>query len=209
MAEILKANESSCFAVDYAAQLIRGGRIVAVPTDTVYGLAADPFNLAAVNEIFRLKHRKADQPLPLLVSSLEQAAELTDHPVDDLLSELAKRFWPGPLTIVVAAAQQIPLRITAHTGRLGLRWPRAPLIEVLIAAAGRPLTGTSANLSGHPPCRTAEDVNLQIGDALPLILDGGTTPDGVASTVVEVVGSRIRLLRQGGISKSELEEFLI
>jgi L-threonylcarbamoyladenylate synthase len=210
MAEILKASESPpSFAMDYAARLIRAGKVVAVPTDTLYGLAADPFNLAAVNEIFCLKHRKADQPLPLLVASLEQAAELTVYPPADLLLELAKRFWPGPLTIVVAAAQHIPLRITAHTGKLGLRWPRAPLVEALIDAAGRPLTGTSANLSDHPPCRTAEEVNMQIGDALPLILDGGPAPCGVASSVVEIVGDRIRLLRPGGIPETELKEFLI
>ena len=210
MAEILKADESRLsFAVDYAARLIRAGKVVAVPTDTLYGLAADPFNLAAVNEVFRIKQRAASQPLPLLVASLEQAAELTVYPPDDLLAELAKRFWPGPLTIVVPAAPQIPLRITAHTGKLGLRWPRAPLVEALIAATGCPLTGTSANLSDHPPCRTAEEVNRQIGEALPLILDGGTAPGGVASTVVEVVGDRIRLLRPGGIPEPELEEFLI
>ena len=210
MAEILKADESRfSFAADYAARLIRAGKVVAVPTDTLYGLAADPFNLAAVNEVFRIKRRTASQPLPLLVASLEQAAELTAYPPGDLIAELAKRFWPGPLTIVVAAAQQIPLRITANTGKLGLRWPRAPLVEALIVVAGRPLTGTSANLSDHPPCRTAEEENRQIGDALPLNLDGGAAQGGVASSVVEVVGDHIRLLRPGGIPESELEEFLI
>jgi len=209
MAEILKADQNRFrFVVDYSARLIRAGKVVAVPTDTLYGLAADPFNLAAVNEIFRIKQRTAGRPVPLLVASLEQAIELTVYPAD-LLLELAKRFWPGPLTVVVPASPQIPLRITAHTGKLGLRWPRAPLVEALIAATGRPVTGTSANLSEHLPGTTAEEVDRQIGDALPLIVDGGPTPGGVASTVVELVGERIRLLRPGGIPASALEEFLI
>lgn len=209
MAEILKADaDRFSFVVHYSARLIRAGKVVAVPTDTLYGLAADPFNLAAVNEISRIKQRTVDRPIPLLVASLEQAAELTVYP-PDLLAELAKRFWPGPLTVVVPASQQIPLRITAQTGKLGLRWPRAPLVEALIAATGRPITGTSANLSDHLPCTTAEEVDQQIGDTLPLIVDGGPTPVGVASTVVELLGERIRLLRPGGIPESQLEEFLI
>jgi len=180
--------------------------VVAFPTDTFYGLAADPFNLAAVSEIFRIKRRTGERPLPLLVDSLDQAADLVNNP-PRLFFTLAEKFWPGPLTLVVPASRQVPLKLTANTGKVGVRWPKAPLAVGLIAAANRPLTGTSANLSDCHACSTAEDVDAQIGDRVPLILDGGSTPGELASTVVEIVGEGIRVLRAGGVPDSDLKEF--
>jgi tRNA threonylcarbamoyl adenosine modification protein (Sua5/YciO/YrdC/YwlC family) len=208
MAEILKVDKARLsFALEYATKLILAGKVVAFPTDTFYGLGADPLNLSAVRELFRIKRRAADRPLPLLVDSIDQAADFTKDP-PRLFFTLAEKFWPGPLTIVVAASRQIPLKVTANTGKVGLRWPRAPLAVGLVAAAARPITGTSANLSERPPCSTAADVQAQIGDVLPLILDGGTTQGELASTVVELVGERARILRPGGVPESELKEFL-
>lgn len=208
MAEILKVDKPNLeFALEYAARLVISGKVVAFPTDTFYGLGADPFNLSAITEIFRIKHRSADRPIPLLVSSIDQAADLVSDP-PQLFFTLAKKFWPGPLTIVVPASRQIPLKVTANTGRVGVRWPRFPLAEALITAVDRPLTGTSANLSENPACSTAAQVDKQVGNLLPLILDGGTTAGDHPSTVVQLEGDRARILRFGGISESELKEFL-
>ncbi len=208
MAEILRVHKPDFdFALEYSARLILSGKVVAFPTDTVYGLGADPFNLAAITEIFRIKHRSAERPIPLLVSSIDQAADMVDDP-PQLFFTLAKKFWPGPLTIVVPASRQIPLKLTANTGRVGIRWPRYPLAEALIAAVDRPLTGTSANLSDHPTCSTADEVEEQLGDSLPLILDGGKTAGDIPSTVVLLDGDHARILRFGGVSESELKEFL-
>ena len=193
--------------LDFATRLILEGQVVAVPTDTIYGLAADPLNLAAVNRIFAIKRRVADRPIPLLVGSIEQAGRLSSQP-GEMFFKLAEKFWPGPLTIVAPASHLIPLKVTANTGKVGLRWPRAPFVESLIAAVGGPLTGTSANFSDGPACCTAVEVAKQIGDDLALIVDGGPTLGGVASTVVEVVGDGLRLLRAGAIPESELKEFL-
>jgi L-threonylcarbamoyladenylate synthase len=208
MAEILKADDARLdFVLEYATRLILAGKVVAFPTDTFYGLGADPFNLAAVSEIFRIKRRTAERPLPLLVDSIDQAVDLANDP-PRLFFTLAQKFWPGPLTLVVPASRQIPLKITANTGKVGLRWPKAPLAVALIAAAARPLTGTSANLSELPACSTAAEVDRQVGSSLPLILDGGTTQGGLASTIVDLVGERARILRPGGVPESELKEFL-
>ena len=195
------------YVLEYSTRLILSGKVIAYPTDTFYGLGADPFNLAAVTEIFRIKRRSSDHPIPLLVASLDQAADLVADP-PQLFFVLAKKFWPGPLTLVAPASRQIPLKITANTGRVGLRWPRSPLAEALITALGRPLTGTSANLTKRPACATASDVDEQIGSSLPLILDGGSTASQRPSTIVELLGDRVRILRHGGIAESELEDYL-
>lgn len=208
MAEILKLeNRSLEHALEHSVRLILGGKVVAFPTDTFYGLGADPLNLAAVSEIFRIKGRTTDRPIPLLVDSIDQSADLIHNP-PKLFFTLAQKFWPGALTLVVPASRQIPLKVTANTGKVGLRWPLAPFVVALIAAAGRPLTGTSANLSGADPCSTADEVDCQMGDRLPLILDGGLTRGGVPSTVVDLTGEIGRIIRPGAVPESELKEYL-
>jgi tRNA threonylcarbamoyl adenosine modification protein (Sua5/YciO/YrdC/YwlC family) len=209
MSEIVKVDERRLkFALEYAVRLILTGKVVAFPTDTFYGLGVDPFNLAAVSEIFRIKRRSYDRPLPLLVASLDQAADLAIDP-PSLFFRLAEKFWPGPLTIIVPASRQIPLKVTGNTGRVALRQPKAPLAVALIEAAGRPLTGTSANLTEHPACATAEEVEMQIGETVPLILDGGATPGELASTIIELDDDdRWQIRRQGPVSEAELKEFL-
>jgi L-threonylcarbamoyladenylate synthase len=208
MAEILKVDPARLeFILDYSTRMILAGKVVAVPTDTLYGLAADPFNLAAVSEVNRIKRRMAERPLPLLVASVDQAADLAHDP-PRLFFQLAEKFWPGPLTLVVTASRQLPLKVSGNTGKVGLRWPKAPVVAALIAACGRPLIGTSANLTEQPPCTSAEEVDRQIGDTVPLILDGGPTPAHVPSTVIELAGERARIIRPGGVPESELKEFL-
>ena len=207
MAEILKVDPARMpFILEYCTRMIVAGKVVAVPTDTLYGLAADPFNLAAISEVNRIKRRMAERPLPLLVESVDQAADLAHDP-PRLFFQLAERFWPGPLTLVVTASRQLPLKITGNTGKVGLRWPKAPLVVALIAACARPLTGTSANLTDQPPCTSAEEVDRQIGRAVSLIVDGGPTPAHVPSTVVDLAAERARIIRPGEIPESELKEF--
>jgi L-threonylcarbamoyladenylate synthase len=206
MAEILKVNETTLkLAVDYGARQIKIGKVIAFPTDTFYALGADPLNLAAVNEVFRVKGRDAARPLPLLVESVDQAAEFSGD-LPQLFFKLAGKYWPGPLTMVVPAAKGIPLKVTGNTGNIGLRVPNMPLVLALVRAAGRPVTGTSANLTEHTPCVTAEEVEAQVGGSVQLILDGGACVGGLASTVVDLTGVSPRILRQGKIPSHELEE---
>jgi tRNA threonylcarbamoyl adenosine modification protein (Sua5/YciO/YrdC/YwlC family) len=211
MAEILQVYPEDPsrweFALEYSTRLILSGKVVAFPTDTFYGLAADPFNLAAVSEVFRIKRRTAERPLPLLVASLDQAADLALDP-PRLFFTLAEKFWPGPLTLIVPASRLVPFKITANTGKVGLRWPKCPLAVAMIASADRPLTGTSANVSDQPACSTAAEVEKQIGRTVPLIVDGGPTEGKLASTLVELTDSGGRILRQGGVPESDLKEYL-
>jgi L-threonylcarbamoyladenylate synthase len=208
MAEIIKAEVPDLkIPLERAVELIVAGKVVAFPTDTVYGLGADPFNLAAVAEVYRIKGRSFSHPLPLLVNSVDQAIDLTSEP-PSLFFDLAKKYWPGPLTLVVPASSLVPLKVTGNTGNVGLRWPRAPLAVALISAAGRTLTGTSANRANHRACRTAGEVDEQIGGRIPLILDGGSTEDSLASTVVDLTADPPRIIRPGPIAENELKELL-
>ncbi len=143
--------------VDYAAGFIKRGQVVGVPTDTFYGLAADPFNLAAIEAAFRVKGRPETKALPILVSSIEQAVTLIRDVPDSFLI-LAQKFWPGALTLVVEATHRLPLKVTGNTGRVALRWANMSVPTAIIEAVGGPITGTSANLSGFqaapPPTKS-------------------------------------------------------
>lgn len=194
-------------SIAYAADLLRRGEVVGVPTDTFYGLAADPFNLAAVARIYEIKGRPERRALPILVSSVEQAGELAED-LPDIFFVLADRFWPGALTLVVDAARRLPLKVTGNTGRVALRLPNSPIPCELIGAAGGPVTGTSANLSGFPACSSVSQLVKQLGERLPLILDGGESKARLASTVVDLRGDEWRILREGPITEAELREAL-
>ena len=190
-------------AVAYAAGFIRRGQVVGVPTDTFYGLATDPFNLAAVEQIYRVKGRPENRALPILVHSVEQAAEMA-RVLPDAFLKLAAKYWPGALTIVVEASSRLPLKVTGNTGRVALRIPNAPLVWALIQEFGGPVTGTSANLSGHPSSTNAELLSAQLGNRLPLILDGGETGAVLASTIVDLRDDAWRIVREGRVSEAEI-----
>jgi tRNA threonylcarbamoyl adenosine modification protein (Sua5/YciO/YrdC/YwlC family) len=208
-AEIVQVSAESPSAdlLKYAAEKLTHGEVVAIPTDTVYGLAADPFNLSAVEEIFKVKGRPEERALPILVNSLDQAMLLAREVPRNFL-RLAERFWPGALTLVVDASHRLPLKVTANTGRIALRWPRSEVVGRLIEEFDGPLTGTSANLSGSPACTSAEQVYAQLGDRLNLIVDAGEARAGVPSTIVELHADTWKILREGAISRSEIEEAL-
>lgn len=205
-AEILRisAQSPSADALRYAAERLQRGEVVAIPTDTVYGLAADPFNLSAVEEIFRVKGRPEERALPILVNSLDQAMLLAREVPRNFL-RLAEEFWPGALTLVVDASHRLPLKVTANTGRIALRWPRSEVVARLIEECDAPLTGTSANLSGSPSCSSAEQVFRQLGDRLGLILDGGEIQPATPSTIVELHRGSWKILREGAIAKKDIE----
>ncbi|HEV2386007.1 MAG TPA: L-threonylcarbamoyladenylate synthase [Candidatus Acidoferrales bacterium] len=187
----------------YAAGFIARGDVVAIPTDTLYGLAADPFNLAAVEKIFRIKGRAETKALPILLNSPDQVRILARE-VPDVFFRLAKAFWPGALTLIVDASDRLPLKVTGNTGRIALRWPKCPAACELIARVGSPVTGTSANLSGFPPCSSAAQVAKQLGHLLSLLLDGGDTGAALPSTIVDVQMDEWRVVREGGIAEAEL-----
>ncbi len=208
-AELLKvsAEAPEPNAIRYAAELITRGRVVGIPTDTFYGLAADPFNLAAVEEIYRVKGRPETRALPLLVNSIEQAVLLAKE-LPGAFLKLAQKFWPGALTVLVDASHRIPLKVTAHTGRVALRWPNSLVACTLIELLDSPITGTSANLSGFPACSSAEQLVKQLGDRLPLVLDGGETGAVLASTIVELHGDDWRVLREGTVTEADVRAAL-
>jgi L-threonylcarbamoyladenylate synthase len=207
VAEIFKVSPEKPEAplIERAAGLIRQGEVVGIPTDTVYGLAADPYNLAAVARIYQIKGRPERKALPILVSSLDQVESLAGD-VPDLFFPLAERFWPGPLTLVVDAAARIPLKVTGNTGRIAVRQPGSAITSALITAAGTPVTGTSANVSGFAACASADDVVKQMGARLPLILDGGSSEALLASTVVDLRGDRWTILREGPVGEEEIRQ---
>jgi len=191
----------------YAAHFLTRGSVIAIPTDTFYGLAADPFNLAAVDEIYRVKGRPETRALPILVNSIDQAILLSREAPRNFL-RLAQAFWPGALTLAVNAAHGIPLKVTAGTGRIALRWPKSEVVGRLIDEFDGPVTGTSANVSGFPSCASAAQVMKQLGSRLPLVLDAGQTGATLASTIVELNGDTWRIGREGAIPVAEIEKTL-
>ena len=208
MAEILKLENSILeYALQHAVHLILRGRVVAFPTDTFYGLAADPFNLAAIEAVFRVKGRPETKALPILVSSIEQAVTLV-RDVPDTFLTLAHKFWPGALTLVVEATHRLPLKVTANTGKVALRWPKSDVARRLIDEFDGPITGTSANISGFPSCSNAEQLMKQLGGRLPLILDGGETGATMGSTIVHVHGGAWKIIREGAIPVAEIDKAL-
>jgi L-threonylcarbamoyladenylate synthase len=150
--------------IKYAAEQIQAGQVLGMPTDTFYGLAADPFNLRAVERVYEIKSRLRHKPLSLLIENVDQAEEFA-RPLPDDFHLLARRFWPGPLTMIVPAASHLPLKVTANTGNVALRVPAAEIPLAVVRAAKIPITATSANLSGAAECTTAEQVQDQLQGA--------------------------------------------
>ena len=218
-AELLRVNAQTPEAevLRYAADFLARGSVIAIPTDTFYGLAADPFNLAAVEEIYHVKGRPEARALPILVNSIDQAILLSRERIFEGASmesmprnflRLAHKFWPGGLTLVVEAASRLPLKVTANTGRVALRWPNSPIVERLIEEFDGPVTGTSANISGFPSCASAAQVMKQLGARVPLILDSGETGATLASTIVELNGDSWKIGREGAVPVADIEKTL-
>jgi len=209
-AEIVKINceNPETSLIKYAADQIRSGEVLGMPTDTFYGLAADPFNLRAVDKVYDIKTRSRHKALSLLISSVEQAEELA-KPLPEEFYALARKFWPGPLTVIVQAGSRLPLKVTANTGHVALRVPNAKIPLAVVTAAAIPITATSANLSGASECTTAEQVRDQLHGRINIIVDGGTSPRVVASTIIDLTDeeARWKIIREGAIPSDEISSF--
>lgn len=185
--------------LEAAARVIREGGLVAFPTETFYGLGANALDPAAVRRVFRAKGRPADKPLLVLVDSLEMAARVAAE-VPARAHRLIARHWPGPLTLILPACPELPDALTAGTRTIGVRIPGHPLARALVRAAGVPVTAPSANPHGGASPRTADEVLAGLGERVDLVLDGGPTPGGPASTVVDVTRTPARVVRAGAVT---------
>ena len=206
-AEILRIHpdEPEPALIDTVVRCLNAGELLAIPTDTFYGLAVDPVNLRAVDRIYELKSRARHKPLSLLIADVAHAYELA-RSIDSAFDRLAEKFWPGPLTLIVKATGKLPLRVTANTGNVALRVPEAEIPRAIATRLGHPITATSANLSGHPECTHAASVLSQIGDRLDLIVDGGPTARATPTTIVDLTGggNAWTILREGAIPTHEI-----
>ena len=211
MADVLPVdfeNPETCRApLQNIRSVLNAGGVIAFPTDTFYGLGADPFNPEALLKIFQIKQRPADNPLLVLIHTRDSLEILTSE-VTDNARLLMERFWPGPLTLVFKASPQMPDELTAEPGTIGVRLPGHPFTRRLLQELGQPLTAPSANISGEREPVTAQEVAKTLGDTLNLIVDGGPAPGGQLSTVLDTTTEPPTLIREGAVSLKDLESLL-
>lgn len=192
--------------LERAAAVIRRGRVVALPSDALYTLVADPFSLRAVSLVFKAKGRELHRSLPLLVRDALMGEEFAGE-LNDRFFILTRRFWPGPLTIIVPASAKLPLKVTGNTGRLAMRQSRSEVANQLIAMLNHPLISTSANRSGKPTCRSGIEVFGTMDGRVDLVLDGGICA-GQGATTVDITEPMWKVIRAGAIEEKEIAECL-
>lgn len=202
----IDAEQPDPSAITRAAGMLRKGRVVAIPTDALYTLVADPFNLRAVSRVFVAKGRDSHRSLPLLINDSLMAEDLARE-LSSRFFLLARRFWPGPLTIIVPVAPKVPLRVTGNTGRLALRQSRSAVANALVEQLNQPLISTSANISGQPTCRSGIDVFGTMDGRVDMVLDGGLC-SGAGATTVDVTEPDWRLVKTGAIHEKEIADCL-
>ena len=200
------ADDPGHAVVEAAIEAVREGQVIAIPSDALYVLVADPLNLNAVSQVFEAKGREAHRSLPLLVDSVAMAAQYAGE-LPSSFFLLARRFWPGLLTVIVQASSKVPLRVTGNTGRLALRCPASTLAKRLVTGFGRPLIATSANVSGKPTCRSGFEVLGTMDGRISLIVDGGII-EGPASTTIDITPMKWRLIKQGGVAVADIDACL-
>jgi L-threonylcarbamoyladenylate synthase len=193
-------------AIERAAAAIRRGEVVAIPTDALYTLVADPLNLHAVGRVFAAKGREMQRSLPLLVSDIAMAEELA-RDVSVRFYLLARHFWPGPLTIISPASSRVPLKVTGNTGRLALRQSNSKVANALVERLAQPLISTSANISGQPTCTCGIEVFGVMDGRVDLVLDGGPV-NGPGATTVDVSEPYWRVIKEGAILEKDIAEVL-
>jgi L-threonylcarbamoyladenylate synthase len=192
--------------LEQAAAAVRRGKVVAIPSDALYTLVADPFNLRAVTQAFKAKGRELQRSLPILVRDIVMAEELAGE-LNNRFFLLARRFWPGPLTIIVPASAKIPLKVTGNTGRMALRQSRSKILNLLIDLLNEPLISTSANISGHPTCRSGIEVFGMMDGRVDLVIDGGACT-GQGATTVDITDPYWKVIKAGAIEEKEIAECL-
>ena len=193
-------------AIERAAAAVRRGEVVAIPTDALYTLVADPLNLHAVGRVFAAKGRESIRSLPLLVSDIVMAEDLASE-VSARFYLLARKFWPGPLTIIAPASSRVPLKVTGNTGRLALRQSQSKVANALLERLAQPLIATSANLSGQPTCTSGIEVFGVMDGSVDLVLDGGTVA-GTGATTIDVTEVMWKVIKEGAIAEKEIAEVL-
>jgi L-threonylcarbamoyladenylate synthase len=193
-------------ALKTAAAVIRRGHVVAIPTDALYTLVADPFNLHAVALVFRAKGRAIHRSLPLLIGDVLMAEELAKE-LTTRFHLLARLFWPGPLTIIMPASAKVPMKVTGNTGRVALRQSRSRVAAALIEELQQPLIATSANISGQPTCHSGIEVFGTMDGRIDLVLDGGLC-SGEGSTTIDISDPAWKLIRQGAVSEKAIQDAL-
>ena len=194
-------------AIEEAATWILDGGLIALPTDTFYGLAADPFNATAVRRLFAAKGREPDRAVPLIAADAAQIAGQVGQ-LSPTAARLGDRYWPGPLTLLVPAPDGLAPQIAAGTGRIGVRVPADEVARAVCAEVGRPITATSANISGEPATADPDEVERTLGERIDVLLDTGRTPGGAPSTVVDATSTPPQLVRVGAISWDEIQSWL-
>lgn len=190
-------------ALEKASGIIKGGGVIAYPTETFYGLGVKFDNIAALRRLYRIKHRSMDKALSLIIGE-KRMLQLIASSIADSAEKLADKFWPGPLTLLLPAKPEISGFVTANTGKIAVRVPGESFALDLVWSLGFPITATSANISGKPPADNAGDVIRYFGDAIDLIIDCGTTPGGKPSTIIDASEEKIQILRAGAISAEEI-----
>lgn len=189
--------------IQLATDILKGGGIVAFPTDTVYGLGASPLNEQAIEKIYRVKKRPRNQPLPLLLADETDLTEVA-RVVPEIALRLAEHFLPGGLTLVLGKSPWVPSAITAGGDTIAVRIPNHYIPIALIRGLGAPLVGTSANISEGPSAITANEARQQLGTEVDLIIDGGRCPGGIESTVIDLSGEVPTIIREGAVSWEEI-----
>jgi len=189
-------------ALDRAAMFVRRGKVVAIPTDALYTLGADPFNLNAIQHVFVAKGREINRSLPMLVADALMAEELAKQ-IPESFHVLARRFWPGPLTMILPASARVPLRATGNTGRLAVRQSPSKVVQGLIDRLGHPVIATSANISGSPTCRRGIEVFGMMDGRVDLVLDGGLC-SGPGATTVDITEPCWKMIREGAIPEQDI-----
>ena len=192
---------------EQAASMLRKGGLVAVPTETVYGIAASAEDGVAVQMIYDLKDRDYDKPVSVLVTGMDMVEKYCQN-IPPVAYRLAEKYWPGPLTMILEDREVVPAMVTADTGTLGVRCPDHPLTLAIIEKAGVPLAAPSANPSGDEPAKTVREVLDYFNRKIEGVVDGGPCAMGVASTVVDLTEEEPKILREGGIPAGELLAFL-
>jgi L-threonylcarbamoyladenylate synthase len=202
----INVDQPSSDAVERAAAAIRRGEVIAVPTEALYTLVADPFNLHAVGQVFVAKGRETQRSLPLLVRDILMAEELAAE-MNSRFYLLARHFWPGPLTLIVPASARVPLKVTGNTGRLAMRQSKSNLANALLDFLDQPLIATSANISGQPTCRSGIEVFGTMDGRVSLVLDGGLCT-GEGATTVDITEPYWRVIKTGAVDDKEIASCL-
>jgi L-threonylcarbamoyladenylate synthase len=201
---ILRKMGASQREIEKGVRVLQKGGVIAFPTDTVYGLGADAFNPTAVERIYEIKNRPKHQQFPLLIVDVKQLNTLAE-PIPEIAWFLAKRFWPGGLTLVLPKTASLPAYL-ASGSTIAVRIPNHPVCLALIQHLANPLIGTSANIRGQPAALTAEEVGQQLGGKIDLIINGGQCPGGKESTIVDITLEPPTILRQGIIPSHEIDK---